>query len=124
MKLWKLKYIEKQNLMLKAKITNIIKASKDRVEPFCPHYFECGGCNLQHLKYDKQIKLKEELVFDHLKRIAKLDLSKIEILPTETDSDTSYRNRVRFHVSMADKKVGFLKKQSDELCEIDNLSPY
>ncbi|MGD1819911.1 MAG: class I SAM-dependent RNA methyltransferase [Pleomorphochaeta sp.] len=104
----------------KAKITNIIKASKDRVEPFCPHYFECGGCNLQHLKYDKQVKLKEELVFDHLKRIAKLDLSKIKILPTETDSDTSYRNRVRFHVSMADKKVGFLKKQSDELCQIDN----
>jgi len=104
----------------KAKITNIIKASQDRVDPFCPHYFECGGCNLQHLKYEKQVKLKEALVFDHLKRIAKLDLSKIKILPTETDIDTSYRNRVRFHVSMADKKVGFLKKQSDELCEIDN----
>lgn len=104
----------------KAKITNIIKASQDRVDPFCPHYFECGGCNLQHLRYEEQIKLKENLVLEHLQRISKLDLNKINILPVEVENDISYRNRVRFHVSMADKKIGFLKKQSDELCEIDN----
>lgn len=103
----------------KAKIVNIIHSSSLRCEPFCPYYFECGGCNLQHLKYEEQVKLKENLVLEHLQKIGKLDLSKIEILESEISNDKKYRNRVRFHVSMADKKVGFLKKHSNELCEID-----
>lgn len=104
----------------KAKIVEIISASEDRVSPFCPHYFECGGCNLQHLKYEKQVQVKEDLVISHLKRIGKLDLSNINILPTAVDKDAGYRNRVRFHVSMSDKKVGFLKKNSNELCDIES----
>ena len=103
----------------KAKIVEIIKPSDKRVEPFCSHYFECGGCNLQHLKYEEQVKAKEFLVLSHLKRIAKIDLDSITILPTEKSKDKGYRNRVRFHVSMADKKIGFLKKNSNELCEIE-----
>ncbi|MGD1823187.1 MAG: class I SAM-dependent RNA methyltransferase [Pleomorphochaeta sp.] len=104
----------------KAKVINIIHASKDRVNPFCPYYGECGGCNLQHLKYEEQVKLKENLVLEHLKKIGQLDLNNVKILSTEISDDRNYRNRVRFHVSMADKKVGFLKKHSNELCEIDN----
>jgi 23S rRNA (uracil1939-C5)-methyltransferase len=104
----------------KAKLLEIIKPSEHRANPFCPHYFKCGGCNLQHLKYEEQVKVKEELVLSHLKRIANLDLEKIKILDTEVGRDTSYRNRVRFHVSMADNKIGFLKKNSNELYEIDS----
>jgi len=112
-------YREKKSYA-KAKIINIIKASDDRVIPFCSHYDECGGCNLQHLKYEEQIKLKEKLVLEHIKKISKIDLSKVKILNTEVSNDKKYRNRVRFHVSMAEKKIGFLKKHSNDLCEIDN----
>ena len=105
---------------VKAKIVEIIKPSKDRVTPFCPHYFECGGCNLQHLKYEEQVKVKEKLVLSHLKRVGHLDLESIKIHPTEIGESEGYRNRVRFHVSMADKKVGFLKKNSNDLCEIES----
>ncbi len=104
----------------KARVKNIIKASNDRVLPFCPHYDECGGCNLQHLNYDEQIILKENLVKEHLKKISNLDINNIDILPTEKSDDKAYRNRVRFHVSMADKKIGFLQKHSSDLCEIEN----
>jgi 23S rRNA (uracil1939-C5)-methyltransferase len=112
-------YYEKKSYV-KASIVEIIEPSVDRVEPFCPHYGECGGCNLQHLKYEEQVKVKENLVISHLKRIANLDTDKVKILPTEVGSDISYRNRVRFHASMADKKVGFLKQRSSELCEIES----
>lgn len=104
----------------KARVKNVLKASSDRVLPFCPHYADCGGCNLQHLNYDKQVLLKENLVKEHLKKISNLDIEKINILPTEKSEDKYYRNRVRFHVSMAEKKIGFLQKHSSDLCEIEN----
>ncbi|WP_438448084.1 23S rRNA (uracil(1939)-C(5))-methyltransferase RlmD [Gorillibacterium sp. sgz5001074] len=44
----------------------------DRVEPPCPIYAECGGCQLQHLSYEAQLRWKRQLVVDALERIGKL----------------------------------------------------
>jgi len=44
------------------KILEIIEKSPDRVEPICPNYKRCGGCTLQHMSYDAQMRYKEEKV--------------------------------------------------------------
>src|SRR3990170_7711236 len=40
----------------------ILKTSPDRTTPPCPHFGVCGGCDLQHLKPDAQIRAKQQIL--------------------------------------------------------------
>ena len=53
--------IQKKNYM-DAKIIRIAEKSKNRVEPKCPHFNQCGGCQLQHISYEQQSELKQKTV--------------------------------------------------------------
>ncbi len=50
-------------------LVKIVKASPDRVEPACGIYKECGGCQLQHMSYEAQLKAKQQQVKDAMERI-------------------------------------------------------
>ena len=56
------------------RVVNIIKASEDRVEPFCTHFGSCGGCKWQHMTYEKQVYYKQKHVEDVLERVGKIAL--------------------------------------------------
>jgi tRNA/tmRNA/rRNA uracil-C5-methylase (TrmA/RlmC/RlmD family) len=45
-----------------AALTKIVKKSRDRVQPPCNFYDRCGGCQLQHLSYNKQLDFKKDLL--------------------------------------------------------------
>lgn len=55
-----------------AALVEVSERGPDRVEPPCPLYAECGGCQLQHLSYEGQLRWKRQLVVDALERIGKL----------------------------------------------------
>jgi 23S rRNA (uracil1939-C5)-methyltransferase len=72
--------------------------SSERVNPFCEHFGICGGCKLQHMDYDAQIKYKDQIVFDALTRIGKVDVG--EFLPIIGADETQYyRNKLEFTFS-------------------------
>ena len=48
----------------KAKLLKIINPSKNRVNPICPIFNKCGGCSLQHIKYQEQLVLKTKWMND------------------------------------------------------------
>lgn len=76
------------------KLIKIITASPDRVEPVCPVYADCGGCQLQHLSYAGQLRMKQQQVKDALTRIGHLD---IEVLPViGCNNPWNYRNKMQF----------------------------
>lgn len=104
----------------KAEIDNIIKASPFRVEPLCPHYGICGGCNLQHLEREKQVEAKTNIVLNHLEHIGGINLDDVEIEKSESGKPFNYRNRVRFHVDLHSKTIGFLKSNSKDLIPIEH----
>ena len=80
------------------KLQEIITASPDRVEPVCPVYEACGGCQLQHLSYEAELKEKWEQVKAALERIG--HLRDVEIMPTiGSDQPLYYRNKMQFPVS-------------------------
>ncbi|WP_081824214.1 23S rRNA (uracil(1939)-C(5))-methyltransferase RlmD [Paenibacillus sp. UNC451MF] len=58
-----------------AKLLRILKPSPDRIEAPCPIYSQCGGCQLQHLSYEAQLRFKRQLVVDNLERIGKLKVA-------------------------------------------------
>ncbi len=95
------------------KVNKYIKTSEDRIEPLCPYYNICGGCELMHLSYENELKYKENKIKDIMNRYAKLDnVSNI----VGCDEELNYRNKVTFKV---DKKISLSKKESHELVNID-----
>ena len=83
-----------------ARLMDIIKPSKDRVEPACPIARQCGGCQIQAMNYNAQLKYKQKLVKDNLLRISGLtegvDYEMCEILGMDTPF--RYRNKAQYPV--------------------------
>lgn len=104
--------IEDHQTYLKGKLIQIIKASDDRVTPFCPVYDTCGGCQLQHLNYDKQLIEKRELIIQALKRYvgSKVKFGLVEPM-IGMEEPTHYRNKASLPIQYINQKteVGLYK---------------
>jgi 23S rRNA (uracil1939-C5)-methyltransferase len=82
---------------LEGRIQEFVSYSSDRVEPFCKHFDDCGGCKWQNLDYEAQLSHKHKVVADAMKRIARLDIAVDPIMGAiET---TYYRNKLEFSFS-------------------------
>jgi 23S rRNA (uracil1939-C5)-methyltransferase len=68
-----------------AKLLQVLKASAERVQPACGIYEQCGGCQLQHLSYEAQLKVKRQQVVDYLERIGKLRVAGVDVEDIESD---------------------------------------
>ncbi|MBE3128023.1 MAG: 23S rRNA (uracil(1939)-C(5))-methyltransferase RlmD, partial [Candidatus Atribacteria bacterium] len=93
-------------------LEEIILSSPDRVEPRCPVYNFCGGCQLQHIAYEKQLEMKKEIVENALNRIGNQN---IKVLPTIGMKDPwRYRNKGYFQVNQEKGRIrlGFYKAGS------------
>lgn len=70
------------------KLIRVLQESTDRIDAPCEIYSKCGGCQLQHLSYEAQLRWKRQLVIDNLERIGKLRVAGTaeETLNDSTDS--------------------------------------
>ena len=86
--------VEPKRLVAEAVQTE--KRSPQRVDPPCPIYEACGGCQLQHLAYDGQLAAKEELVRESFARYAGLDGAALPLRPMlGMDEPWRYRNKAQ-----------------------------
>src|SRR3954453_7781155 len=105
-----------------AKIKKIRIKSPHRVLPLCPVYDQCGGCQLQHLHYDQQLKEKPDIVIQSLERHTKLSIDRLDIRDTIGMEDPwGYRNKSSFQVGQKDGKVlaGLYGINSHQLINIE-----
>lgn len=108
-----------------AKIKKIRIKSPHRVQPPCPVYEQCGGCQLQHLRYDQQLKEKRDIVIQSLERHTKLNITKLDIRETIGMEDPwGYRNKSSFQVAAKDGKVlaGLYGMNSHQLIDIEHCA--
>lgn len=78
-------------------LLRVIESSADRIEPACPIYDACGGCQLQHLSYEGQLAVKRQQVVDALTRIGGQD--NLPVHPTlGAESPWLYRNKMQFPI--------------------------
>jgi 23S rRNA (uracil1939-C5)-methyltransferase len=90
------------------KLLRVVQASPQRVEPPCPHYGDCGGCNLQHMSYGEQLRSKAGILADNLRRIAGFEPASA---PTTLASPPErYRSRSEFQVRHG--AAGFFARES------------
>ena len=89
---------KKKNSYMEAVAVNIHEYSPLRDTPFCQHYGVCGGCKWQCLKYEEQLKAKQQQVYDNLSRIGKVELP--EFMPILGSKKTrEYRNKLEYGFS-------------------------
>jgi 23S rRNA (uracil1939-C5)-methyltransferase len=81
-----------------AEAIEILKKSPFRVEPKCVHFGICGGCKWQNLAYEKQLELKQNEVYNNIKRIGGFeDFETQPILGSK--QHYFYRNKMEFSFS-------------------------
>ncbi|HGD4977434.1 TPA: 23S rRNA (uracil(1939)-C(5))-methyltransferase RlmD [Streptococcus agalactiae] len=82
-----------------AKLLKINKKSKNRVDPACSIYKECGGCQIMHLQYDKQLEFKTDVIRQALMKFKPEGYENYEIRKTIGMSEPEhYRAKLQFQV--------------------------
>lgn len=98
----------------------ISEPSPYRIEPICPHFGVCGGCNMQHIQPDEQIRLKQEVLKSHLEHFAGIQTEQW-LTPVRSDR-VDYRHKARIGVRYIPNQnkflMGFREAQSNRLTEI------
>jgi len=103
------------------KMMETLATSEHRVDPLCPIYDQCGGCQLQHLSYEEQLRQKRQQVEDNMKRIAGLDLTKVTIHPTIGMEDPwRYRNKAQVPIGEMEGGLvgGFYRQGTHDIIEM------
>src|SRR5579864_1566683 len=88
--------LKRQDSFEEASLTQVLTASKDRVEPVCAHFGQCGGCNYQHGSYSAQIQMKVAILRETLQRAGSRTLPDIQV---HTGEPWAYRNRTRLRIN-------------------------
>lgn len=100
-----------------AVLHEVLTPSPDRIEPPCPYYGRCGGCDLQHAGYSAQTLLKKKIVIESLQRAAADMFSGMEIpvLPAlGSPEQFGYRQRIRLQAN-EQGLYGFFRSESHDL---------
>lgn len=90
------KIIAKKKSYFLAALCQVLVASPKRTKPPCPYFGTCGGCQLQHLRYDEQLRIKVEWLKEALCGIAKVDLD-FPIDSEPAKKEWAYRRKVTLH---------------------------
>jgi len=105
-----------------ASIVEILKPADVRVEPPCPYFGRCGGCDFQQLTYQAQLAAKVAIIRDCLHRIAKIETpleAPLEIRITPSPNQWRYRARANWQVDSAAKLLGYFERGSNRVCDVE-----
>ncbi len=100
-------------------VVQVVEPSEHRVEPVCRVFGRCGGCQLQFISYERQLRMKEEILLDSLGRLGKIE---IPLSGTLYDAQWNYRQRAQFKVSK-EGVIGFFRESSRDVIASDDGCP-
>ncbi len=97
----------------RGQLVSLLEKSPTRVEPLCPVFGTCGGCQWQHLSYATQVKMKAEIVHETLVRMGQIVHP--PVLPIISASDPwNYRRRIQLKID-PEGKIGFYAAKSHQV---------
>ena len=106
-----------QGNVLFASIEEILEASSLRIDPPCPYFGRCGGCDFQQLTYEAQLAAKAEIIRDCLHRITRLE-NIPEIVVTPSSNNWRYRMRAMWQIDQEQQTVGYYERGSRRVCDV------
>ncbi|NIW48029.1 MAG: TRAM domain-containing protein [Gammaproteobacteria bacterium] len=113
----RIRLVESKKNYARGELIELIEVAKERIEPRCIHFGVCGGCHYQHLPYEKQLAVKENILKDQLRRIGRIEDPPIKpIVPSP--NPYHYRNHVQFHLDETGR-LGYMQLLSNEIFPIE-----
>jgi 23S rRNA (uracil1939-C5)-methyltransferase len=106
-----------QGNVLFASIQEILTPSLVRIEPPCPYFGRCGGCDFQQLTYEAQLAAKSEMIRDCLRRIARLE-NVPDIVVTPSPNEWRYRMRAMWQIDQDEQRIGYYERGSRRVCDV------
>jgi 23S rRNA (uracil1939-C5)-methyltransferase len=106
-----------QGALVNAELVQVLETSRERVEPECAHFGECGGCHYQHANYKAQLEIKMEILRETLERAGLAQLPAVQVHAGEP---WGYRNRIRLRLVKVDGvlRVGYLRRGSNDFLPV------
>lgn len=114
-----IKNIKDKKRFIEAETDSVLKDSRFRIKSKCKFYEKCTGCTFQDLEYIKEKDFKKNKLINNLKRIGNiqnLDEKDIDLI-TLDENILNYRNKITLKVK--DNKLGYFKRQTNDIVEID-----
>lgn len=103
-------------------VEKVLESSPERVQPACPHFSICGGCSLQHLSAQAQIRLKQAMLESQFRKLG--SVTPETMMEPLTGPVWGYRRKARLGVKYVIKKekvlVGFREKRAPYLAELES----
>jgi 23S rRNA (uracil1939-C5)-methyltransferase len=109
--------IDKKGGVPIARPLELLRRSPHRRQPACEYYGICGGCDWQYILYPQQLQYKHDIFVECLNRIGKIEtVPEIEIVQSP---EWEYRLRAQLKVDTAAQNIGFYRKRSNDVIEIN-----
>ena len=110
---------EKKGKVAFAEIIEVLEPSPERTTPECQYFGICGGCDFQQMTYEAQLASKISIIQDCLSRIGKINFEgDIPIIPSP--NPYGYRSRAQWHTDTRAKKIGYFKRYSHNIVDVEN----
>ena len=119
---------ERKKKLVRAHVTHLVNSSPARISPRCPHFGTCGGCDYQHTPYEEQLRIKESILRETLRRIGRVEWD--GSIAIHKSPPWEYRNRAQWKIqpnSVSEQKrgdagsanIGHLRARSSTLCPVE-----
>jgi 23S rRNA (uracil1939-C5)-methyltransferase len=123
----------------RCRLEHVLTSSSERIEPRCPHFGICGGCNYQHISYQAQLRIKEDILRETLRRLGRIDSP--YPITVHASPPFGYRNRAQWKIRPLENRsrqplerpsngqslgIGYFRAGSSVLCPVETcavLSP-
>ncbi len=115
------RYLPQRPRKNRIQLQKIIKRSPLRIEPPCPYFSNCGGCQLQHVAYSTQLQFKKQFIQHALDQYPQLQAIKIsDVVPMP--GETHYRNKTQMPFQKKDRKIvyGLYRQGTHEIIPIEH----
>ncbi|HWS53992.1 MAG TPA: class I SAM-dependent RNA methyltransferase, partial [Pyrinomonadaceae bacterium] len=100
-----------------ATLVEVLSPSPARVEPPCPYFGRCGGCDFQQLDYEAQLAAKSEIIRDCLRRVGHVE-PPAEIVVTPSPAEWRYRSRARWQYDPRGGALGYYERGTHRVCDV------
>lgn len=114
--------LEDRGRFVRARVTDVVEASPERVTAPCPYFGVCGGCHWQHVSHAEQLRSKRRAVVDALQRIGRVPAAEslvAETVPSPTQY--GYRNKIELVRDPSSQRLslGYHLSGSSEVLPVD-----
>lgn len=97
----------------RGRVVRIVSPGRDRIEPACPLFLNCGGCDFLHTAYSAELELKQQILVETLERVGKL--KSVDVLPpVPARRPEFYRAFTQLKIN-AEGRIGLFKRETHEV---------